>query len=753
MKKNAPKLIILMAIAVLVYLFVVNDLGQYLTLSYLKEQQSAFREYYLANQAVTIGAYMLIYITSAALSLPGATILTLAGGALFGVGMGLLVVSFASTIGATMAFLVARFLLKESIQSKFNDKLSAINEGIEKDGAFYLFTMRLVPAFPFFVVNMVMGLTPIRTIVFFFVSQVGMLPGTAVYVNAGTQLGQINSLNEIVSLNLALSFALLGIFPLIAKAIIGYIKSRKYIKRYKKPKKFDYNVVVIGAGSGGLVASYIASVIKAKVALVEKLKMGGDCLNTGCVPSKALIKSAKVHSLFNRASDFGFKSAKVDFDFADVMERVQNVIKKVEPHDSVERFTKLGVDCIQGFGKIISPYEVEIGGNKRVTTRSIILSTGGRPAPPPFKGSDKVKVLNSDNIWDLRKLPKQFLVIGAGPIGCEIAQCFQRLGSQVTLVQRGPRILPKEDAEAAEIVHTRMEREGMKILTSHPTKEFVVDGNRKFVRCEHNGTPVEVEFDEVLCALGRLPNRENLGLEDLEIQVTKKGTVDVDPLLRTNYPNIYGLGDLTGPYQFTHAAAHQAWFATVNALFSPFKTFKVNYRVMPWCTFTDPEVARVGLSEDEAKAKGIKYEVTTYGIDDLDRSIADGEAEGLVKVLTVPGKDKILGAMITGEHAGEYIVEYVSAMQHGFGLNKILGTIHIYPTLGEANKYAAGNWKKAHAPEGVLKWVERFHRWRRGGGDGPSPYLPSQTPIPVESGTNMAPNLSMASFEKPPTAT
>jgi dihydrolipoamide dehydrogenase len=739
--KGLGKVVVVAGLALLVAAFFKYDLGRYLTLDYLKSQQGAFQAYYEANRVPTIAAYMAVYIVSVALSLPGATILTLAGGALFGFGMGLLLVSFASTIGATLAFLVSRFLLRDAVQARFKDKLAPINEGVQKDGAFYLFSLRLIPAFPFFVINLVMGLTPLSVAKFFFVSQLGMLPGTAVYVNAGTQLGQITSLKGIASPGILLSFVLLGLFPFLVKTILGYFKSRKYLARYKKPRSFDYNVVVIGAGSGGLVSAYIAAAVKAKVALIEKHKMGGDCLNTGCVPSKALIKSAKVLSYIRRHKEFGLKSASAEFEFAEVMERVQRVIKQVEPHDSVERYSGLGVECISGTAKILTPYEVEVNGRK-LTTKNIIIATGGRPAAPAIKGIEKIKFFDSDTVWSLRKRPAKFLVLGGGPIGCELAQCFQRLGSQVTLVQKGPRILPREDKEASDFVEESFRKDGMTLLLDHGAKEFVVEGGKKFLICEHQGKDVKVEFDEIMVALGRKANVKGFGLEELDVKLTKQGTVEVDAFLKTNYPNIYAVGDVAGPYQFTHTASHMAWYAAVNSLFGALKKYKVDYRVVPWCTFTDPEVARVGLSEQDAKEKGIPYEVTLYHLDDLDRAIADQEAHGVVKVLTVPGKDKILGAMITGDHAGDYIVEFVAAMKHGFGMNKILGTIHIYPTLGEANKYAAGVWKKNHAPQGVLAWVEKFHRWRRGGGGGGAS-AGSVTPMP-NSGSGTPPHSAAA---------
>ncbi len=707
------KLILIGVIAALVAGFVFFDLGQYFSLDYLKSQQAAIDATFLAHPLLTAGGFFLIYVAVTGLSLPGAAIMTLAAGAIFGLLWGTVIVSFASTLGATLAFLVSRFVLRDMVQAKFGDKLKAINAGIEKDGAFYLFTLRLVPAFPFFVINLAMGLTPIRTGTFYWVSQVGMLAGTIVYVNAGTQIARIETLAGILSPTLIASFTLLGIFPLLAKKIVSMVKARQVYARFKRPRRFDRNVVVIGAGSAGLVSAYIAAAVKAKVTLIEKHRMGGDCLNTGCVPSKALIRSAKFLSHVKRAPEFGIRSASADFDFAEVMERVQKVIREIEPHDSVERYTGLGVECIEGEAKIVSPWEVRVNGQV-LSTRAIVIAAGARPFVPPIPGIDQVAPLTSDSVWGLRKLPARLVVLGGGPIGCELAQAFARLGARVTQVEMLPRLMIREDPEISAMVLSKFRAEGVDVLLEHKAKQFLVENGEKILVCEHAGKEVRVPFDEVLVAVGRVANTTGYGLEELGIPVTKARTVETNEFLQTLYPNIYACGDVAGPYQFTHTAAHQAWYAAVNALFGSVKKYRADYSVIPWATFTEPEVARVGLNETEAREKNIAFEVTTYGIDDLDRAIADSEAHGLVKVLTVPGKDRILGVTIAGEHAGDLIAEYVMAMRHGIGLNKVLGTIHIYPTLAEANKYVAGNWKRAHAPQGLLKWVERYHAWMRG---------------------------------------
>ncbi|MCM2308703.1 MAG: FAD-dependent oxidoreductase [Sulfuritalea sp.] len=711
-----PRLTLLVALLAAIAAFVALDLGRYFSLDYLKSQQAVIESWRAAQPLTAALIFFLAYVAVTALSLPGATVMTLAAGAIFGLGWGTLIVSFASSAGATLAFLAARFLLRDWVQDRFGERLRAINRGVEQDGGFYLFTLRLVPAFPFFMINLLMGLTPMRTATFYWVSQLGMLAGTLVYVNAGTQLAGLESLSGIVSPGLLFSFALLGIFPLIAKKLVETIKARKVHARWTRPARFDRNIIVIGGGSAGLVTAYIAAAVKAKVTLIEQHKLGGDCLNTGCVPSKALIRSAKFLSHTRRATEFGCRGASANFSFGEVMERVQRVIRQVEPHDSAERYRGLGVDVVEGSARIVSPWEVEVtrqdGSTRTLSTRSIVIAAGARPFVPPIPGIEDVGYLTSDTVWTLRELPRRLVVLGGGPIGCELAQAFARFGAKVSQVEMLPRLMLREDVEVSALVAARFRAEGIDVLLNHKARQFVVENGEKALIAEHEGRDVRIPFDAVLVAVGRVANLKGYGLE--EIGVSTGRTVDTNDFLQTNYPNIYAAGDVAGPYQFTHTAAHQAWYAAVNALFDPFRKFKADYSVIPWATFVEPEVARVGLNELEAKEQGIAFEVSRYDIDDLDRAIADGEAHGFVKVLTVPGKDRILGVTIVGDHAGDLIAEYVLAMKHGIGLNKILGTIHIYPTLAEANKHVAGVWKKAHAPQALLEWVGRFHAWRRG---------------------------------------
>ena len=723
------KILVLAAVVVAIAAFFALDLGRFFSLDYLKTSQSQLAEVYAEHPWRTRGAYFALYVAVASLSLPGAAILTLAGGGVFGLGWGLVLVSFASSIGATVSFLAARFVLRDSVQARFGARLADINKGIARDGALYLFSLRLIPVVPFFVINLLMGLTTLRTRTFYIVSQLGMLAGTAVYVNAGTQLAAIASLKDIASPSLLGAFVLLGIFPLVAKAVMNLIQKRKVYARWKavRPNKFDRNLIVIGGGAGGLVAAYIAAVVKSKVTLVEAHKMGGDCLNYGCVPSKALIKSAKLAHQMQHAERYGLYSTSGNkdldhslFSFKKVMQRIQQVIADIEPHDSIERYTGLGVDVLQGYAKIINPWTVEIalngGGKQMLTTRSIVIAAGARPFVPPLPGLDEVGYVTSDTLWDtfaqLDEEPQRLVVLGGGPIGCELAQAFARLGSQVTQVEMGPRIMAREDAEVSALATKALEVDGVQVLADHKALRCEQRGGEKVLVVEHAGVEKTIAFDQLLCAVGRSARLSGYGLEELGIPTAK--TVQTNEYLQTIYPNIYAAGDVAGPFQFTHTASHQAWYAAVNALFGDFKLFKADYSVIPWATFIDPEVARVGLNEQDAEEQNIAVEVTLYNIDDLDRAICDSETQGFVKVLTVPGKDTILGVTIVGSHAADLLAEYVLAMKHGLGLNKILGTIHTYPTLAEANKYAAGAWKRAHQPTALLEWVRKFHDWRRG---------------------------------------
>ncbi|WAG08588.1 FAD-dependent oxidoreductase [Aeromonas jandaei] len=715
---KSSRLLLVLVMGCLIGAFFAFDLGHYLSLPQLQARQvelAALVDRHFVSAALL---FVAVYVVSTALSLPGASLLTLAGSAVFGVVWGLLLVSFASSIGATLAFLSARFLLRDWVERRFGDKLASLQAGMKKEGALYLLSLRLIPIFPFFLVNLLMGLTPIRVSTYYWVSQLGMLPGTFVYVLAGSELANLTSTGNILSPGLMVALTLLGLMPMLLKGLQRRLALHRLHAPYRKPTRYDYNLLVIGAGAGGLVTSYIAAAMKAKVALIEKHKMGGDCLNSGCVPSKALIRSARFAAEQRRASELGFGPSQASADFAAVMERVARVIKEVEPHDSIERYQGLGVDCIDGEARLVSPWEVEVNG-QRLASRHIVIATGARPLVPTLPGLELVPWLTSDTLWQLRAAPRQLLVLGGGPIGCELAQSFALLGVPVTLIELSDQLLPREEQEVAELLAEQLARDGVRVLTGWRAERA------DYLPAAAGELPIRLQLrrgdemqtiagDQLLLALGRVANVSGFGLEELGVELTPRGTVAVDGFLATNFPSILAVGDVAGPYQLTHAAAHQGWYAAINALFSQFKRFRADYRVMPAAIYTTPEIARVGLNQKEARAQGIPFELTRFELAELDRAIADGERQGFIEVLTIPDKDQILGATIVGTHAGERIAEFVLAMRHRLGLGKILATIHAYPTLMEGNKYLAGEWRRARQPATLLALLTRYHRWRRG---------------------------------------
>ncbi|MAI40939.1 MAG: dihydrolipoyl dehydrogenase [Gammaproteobacteria bacterium] len=698
----------------LVILLLVSDLNQYFSLERIQSEQVHIENFVADRPLFAAGIYFIIYVFLAAFAFPGALVITVLGGALFGFWVALALVSFASTIGATLSMLLARFILRDLIQERYRNELKGLNEGIEREGGMYLFALRLVPIIPFFLINLVMGLTKIKVTTFFLVSQIGMLAGTAVYVNAGKQLSQITNLSDVVSLEIVLAFLLVGMIPLLSKKMLELFRVKKAYSNFKKPKTFDSDLIVIGAGSGGLVSALVAATARAKVTLIEKGEMGGDCLNTGCIPSKALIRSARLASDLRRSVVFGFKPMTASFDFVELMERVNRIIGKIEPHDSAERYRSLGVDVHLGIGKLISPWEVLVN-DQKISARQIIIATGAEPFVPSIPGIDKVPYLTSKTVWELKKLPERLVVLGGGPIGIELAQTFSRLSSDVTLIEESPLIMNREDSDISAFVRRALELDGVKIFTNHRAVSIQESGDSYNIVCQSEKKhETVIAFDNLILAVGRKAKVDTLGLEKLNIKMTPRGTIAVDDYLRTTLPNIYAIGDVAGPYQFTHTASHMAWYATVNALFGRFWKSKIDYSVIPWCTFSSPEVARVGLSENEAIQQGIPYDIVKFDVSSLDRAIADDEDRGLVKILTQRGSDKILGVTIVAEHAGEVISEYTLAMKEGIGLKKVMGTIHIYPTFSEMNKYAASQWRKNNTPAWVFNLLEKIHilmRW------------------------------------------
>jgi pyruvate/2-oxoglutarate dehydrogenase complex dihydrolipoamide dehydrogenase (E3) component/uncharacterized membrane protein YdjX (TVP38/TMEM64 family) len=708
------RLVLVAAVAAAVIALLALDLPQRLSLEALRDGQEALLGWRERSPLALSAGYVLVYVLVTALSLPGAAVLTLAGGAIFGLGLGTLLVSFASSAGALLAFLLARYLFRDLVERRFGRQLEPIREGVRRDGVLYLLTLRLAPVFPFFLVNLLMALTPMPAGAFYLTSQVGMLPGTLVYVNAGTQLAHVHDLAGILSPPVLLSLGVLAVFPWIGRAAVRRWQSWRLYRNWPRPKRFDRNLIVIGAGAAGLVTAYIAATVRAKVTLIEAAAMGGDCLNTGCVPSKALIRSARLAARMRHADRYGLTPHTPPVAIRAVMERVDAAIAAIAPHDSAARYRSLGVEVVQGHGRLLDPWTVAIrrpdGGEERLTARAIVLATGAAPWVPELPGADSLPVLTSETIWDyLRHCPVEaprVVVLGGGPIGCELAQALAQLGLEVTQVLRGERLLRREDDDVVAVVRQALEADGVRLLPNRRLLGF----EPGVVLLSRDGGEERIPCDAVLCALGRRARLQGFGLEELGIPTDL--TITTDGQLQTLFPNIYAAGDAAGPFQYTHAAAHQAWYAAVNALFGDFRRFRVDERVIPRTTFTDPEVAAVGLGEAEAERRGIAVEVTRYPLQELDRAIVESEERGFVKVLTVPGRDTILGAVVVGERAGEMLAEFVLAMKWGLGLGRILDTLHAYPTWTEANKVVAGAWKMAHAPRWALRLLERFHAWR-----------------------------------------
>ena len=709
MKDKMKKVFFLIVVLCILFIFYFFEGFRFLSLDYIQNEFESWKGFVQERWLSSAIIFFVVYVSATALSFPGATLLTLLAGALFGIVWGVVIVSFASTLGATFAFLGTRYLFRDFVERRFGVFIQRMNQGLKTDGELFVLSLRLIPVVPFFVVNAVFGLTQISTLKFFFYSQLGMIPGTFLYVNAGQELGKLRSLNGLLSPSVLISLTLLGIFPWLVRFGVLVMRNWQTYRLFPRPKSYDYNLIVIGAGAGGLVTSFIAAALKSKVLLIEKHLMGGDCLNYGCVPSKALLRSASAIHNIRHAGKFGIEVSEPKINFEKIMGRVQSVIKKIAPHDSVERYTKMGVDCISGEAILRSPFEVEVNG-KKITTKNVVLATGAEPFIPQIPGLEETNVLTSETLWKLKELPRKLLVVGGGAMGCELAQAFGRLGSQVILVERSCFLLPRGDTEASAFIQKVFAEEHVQVLLS--SEVISVSSNIATIRSA--STEMTVEFDKILFAIGRKARTQGFGLEQLGIELTDQKTIQHDEFLATRFPNIFVCGDCAGPYQLTHVAAHQAWYAAINALFSPFKKFKQDLRVIPSVIFTSPQIAQVGLTEAEAKDKKIEFQMHRYDLQDLDRAICDGDPRGFVKILVQAETGQIIGATIVSQNSGESISEIVLAMKHRIGIGKILETIHAYPTWAEANKYVAGKWKSANAPQLALKILEEFHSWRRG---------------------------------------
>ena len=705
-------IVFLLIIAAILFTVSWLDLHQLFTLSQLKQQQHTLQQLVAQNMFAASIIYFLCYVGMAGLAIPGALIMTLAGGALFGLLTGVLLVSFASSLGALIAFWAARFFLHDYIQSKYKDRLTVINDKIKQQGHWYLLFIRLVPAFPFFLVNVLMGLTPIRAGSYYLVSQIGMLPATIIYVNAGTELAKISSPQDILSWPLLISLTLLGLLPFITQGLVKLLTLKRLYAKWRKPKQFDYHTIVIGAGAAGLVSAYTSATLQAKVALIEQSEMGGDCLNTGCVPSKSILRTAKFVADLSRHQEFGIDEAHYKLQFSNIMRRVHNTVATIAPKDSIQRYSTLGVDCFSAEASLISPWQVELNqpAKHTLTAKNIIVASGAQPAIPTITGLDEVDYYTSDSIWNLTTLPQELLIIGAGPIACELGLAFARLGTKVTLVNRGERILANEDHHAAQLLHDKLTQAGLRILNNFFSDEFSHQHDMKCLVGKHEGQSIRLNFTHLLLAVGRTAN--TAALAALDIDINQRGQIVTNQFMQTNYPNIYACGDVTSPLQYTHSASHQAWYAAFNALFRPLKQFKCALANIPRAIYTDPEIASLGITEQQAIEQGIKYQVTTLAMDDIDRAITDSATDGFVKVITADNSDKILGVCIVGEHASELIAEFVLAKTHNLGLNKILQTVHLYPTRSEINRLAAGKWRRSRFSAKSQQILHKIQLWR-----------------------------------------
>ncbi len=693
MSKLIKKVGLIVLIIVCVIAYYRLDGNQYLNLENIKLHHQELLSAYQQNPFSFSLFYFFVYVVLVALSFPGATVLSLAGGYIFGFIKGLLIINWASTIGASVAFLMARFFFKDFLQRKFHHTFLKINQGMDREGNQYLLTLRLIPIFPFFLINILMGLTNISFWRFFIVSLIGMLPGTAVYVWAGTTLQNVNSVSDIFTSKMITIFFLVGLIPIIQSKFLIYLKQRKNYLKFSKPKKFDYNLIVIGGGAAGLVNAYIAANLKAKVLLVEESNMGGECLNYGCVPSKALI------SLSNTK-----KYSKTNF--AELKNEISNIIQSIAPHDSIDRYSNMGVDCEKGKANLISPFEIQING-KTFSGKKIVIATGAKPFYPTIDGLDKNKVFDYESVWKLEKLPDHLVIIGGGAIGCELALAFSKLGSKVSIIEQNA-VLASEDRDMVNHVLTGLRTSTINIFEN--CKIISVNHDENKIIFENENKITEIHFEHLLLACGKVGNTEAIS-SNLNFDLDSRNYIVVNEYLETvKYRNIYACGDVNGLKQLTNAASHQAWYTSINALFGTWKKFRIEHDFIPHAVFIEPELARVGLNELDAKRKSIEYDLYLFDASDLDRNLIERNKLGKIKVLTIKNTDQILGVTIVGEAASEILAEFVLAMKYHLGLNKVLATSHIYPSFSEQNKYVAGVWKKNSVPKYIYKILKKYHQ-------------------------------------------
>ena len=681
------------------------DLSQYLTLESIKAHSGALHGKVQANPWWAAAVFCAVYAALTALSFPGTVVLTLLAGALFGLLEGTLLVSVASNVGALVAMLISRFMLRDWVQRRFGKQIAGINKGLAREGTFYLVSLRLIPLVPFVLLNPALGLTRINIWTFWWTTQLGMLPGHAIYVNAGEKLVGLRSLSGILSPSIIGTLVLLAVFPILATRLLTFYKARKVYRGWRKPKRFDCNLVVIGGGTGGLATARVAASLKARVSLVERERLGGLAMHDGGVPSKALCHVA------NRS-----QGQHSDEAFTEAMAQMRHLAEAARRDISVDQYRRLGVDVIQGEARISSPWTVDVGG-RTLTTRAIVIATGSRPQIPSIPGLAAVEPMTSDTLWALSERPERLLILGSGADACEFAQAFQRLGCQVTLASEDERLLSQEDAEVSEMMAKVLTADGIEIwLGLKAQRVETTEGERRLICDDDEGNERSLPFDRVLLMLGQRADVEGLGLSKLRLECGDDGTLEADEYLATRYPNIYAVGSVAGPYGAPHVAEHQGWYAAVNALFGGLKRFVVSDRVTPRAIFTTPEIATVGLNEAEAHALKLEFETTRLDLSTHAGAVIAGAGQGYVKVITEHDTDRILGVTIVGDHASETIAGFVVAMKHKLGMNKLGKTVLVSPTQGEALRQVAEIWQRQHQSARMRAWAERFNRWMLRGG-------------------------------------
>jgi pyruvate/2-oxoglutarate dehydrogenase complex dihydrolipoamide dehydrogenase (E3) component/uncharacterized membrane protein YdjX (TVP38/TMEM64 family) len=718
-----------------------------------------FESYVQSLGAVGPIVVVLAYVICTVFFIPGSAI-TIGSGTLFGLKTGFFVVVVGANLGALCSFLLARTFLRERVArwAEGNPKFRSLDQAIGQQGFKMVLLTRLSPIFPFVLLNYFLGLTAVRTTSYVLANLLGMLPATFLFVYIGAAArdaitGQMAAsaglLQQVLKyVGLLATVGVVVMVTRIARKALREAEAAQGSGRAEKPRidaeheptpvagmmlvndphdrqlienchppgwqnptpAGKYNLVVIGAGTAGLVSAAGAAGLGARAALIERTLLGGDCLNVGCVPSKGLIRAARAAHEARSGKEFGVQlKCEPTATFSAAMERMRRLRAGISAHDSAERFRKLGVDVYIGHGRFVDPSVVEVDGRRLKFDRAVI-ATGARPAELSIPGLRDADYYTNETIFTLTQLPKCLAVIGAGPIGCELAQCFRRFGSEVVVITDGTEVLPKEDPDAAAIIRKQLEHEGVRIVTRGLIQRVSVNGAGKTLTLKSNGNSDEIRCDAILVSVGRQPNLEGLGLEEAGVEFTRSGVV-VNERMRTSNRRIYAAGDVCSKYKFTHAADAMARIVIANALF--FARRKVTDLVIPWCTYTDPEIAHVGYYEKDARAAGFDVATITESLNHVDRAILDGEDEGFARVHYDRKSGRILGGTLVARHAGEMINELTLAMVTKQNMSSLSSTIHSYPTQAEVLRKIGDAYMRTKLTPTVKKAFATWLAWRR----------------------------------------